>query len=56
MKALDIHGAYCCSSCHDAVDGRTLIPGSRQTIKLMFLEGIIRTQEIMVSEGLIEFY
>ena len=51
----DIHGAYCCSSCHDVIDGRT---NSRtytaNEIALMHLEGVIRTQLRMVDLGLIE--
>ena len=54
-KAMDIHGAYCCSSCHDVIDGRT---NSRvytaNEIALMHLEGVIRTQLRMVDLGLID--
>ena len=54
-KRLDLHGAYCCAACHDAVDGRTKIPGiDPDTLRLWFLEGMVRTQEIMVNKGLVK--
>jgi len=54
MKASDIHGAYCCSSCHDVVDSRVHSRFSKGEVKLAFYEGIIRTQKIMLEEGLIK--
>ena len=51
LKQPDQIGAWGCSNCHDAVDGRVRAPYSDDTIKLMFLEGIIRTQIILISEG-----
>lgn len=53
MKHLDIHGAYCCSKCHDVYDGRVKYPMSNE-IKLDFLDGMIRTQQILVEKGLIK--
>ena len=52
FKREDIFGAFCCSACHDEVDRRTRIqdPGG---VKLDFYEGIIRTQQIWLNEGLI---
>ena len=55
MKSLDIHGAYGCQRCHDVVDGRLSTGWDSDLIKLWFLEGVIRTQELMVEEGLINF-
>ena len=61
MKRSDIHGAYACSACHDAIDGRTLplphdsrVPWSRHDLQLFHLEGVIRTQEIMIKEGILK--
>jgi len=57
MKRSDIHGAYACSACHDVVDGRQDYGGfiyTPEAIKRMHLEGVIRTQEIMLREGLIK--
>jgi len=53
-KSSAIHGAYCCSDCHDAVDGRTRTHYSTDTLKMFFYEGIFRTQIILVNKKLIE--
>ena len=52
MKANDIHGAFCCSACHDEVDRRTRKLNAA-FVKLAHLEGVIRTQEIWIKEGLL---
>ena len=53
-KKSHIHGAYCCSTCHDELDYRTdKTPYSRREIAHFHLDGVIRTQEIMLAEGLI---
>lgn len=63
LKRANIHGAYACSSCHDIIDGRATLPeplkGMKaddlmRTIKLLHLDGVIRTQEIMIKEGILE--
>ena len=53
-KQHDIHGAYCCSACHDAIDGRRRTPFHRASLKLMHLEGMVRTQRLLLEQGLIE--
>jgi hypothetical protein len=53
MKADDIHGAHCCSSCHDAIDGRVQTDYSNDELELMHLQGVIRTQRIWRKEGLL---
>ena len=53
-KHLDIHGAYCCSACHDAVDGRMKTYINKQVRDLYLLEGMVRTQQIMVNEGILK--
>jgi len=54
-KVSDIHGAYCCSSCHDAVDGRIMqVTNPRFVIELAFYDGMVRTQNILVEKGLIK--
>ena len=54
VKHHDIHGAYCCSACHDVVDRRVHVDGlSQDDILLIFLEGILRTQLILLEEGLL---
>ena len=54
-KRADIHGAYACSSCHDAVDGRLERRSlTAEYLSRCHLDGVIRTQEIMLGEGLIK--
>ena len=62
-KHASIHGAYCCSSCHNLLDGRSSLPDwlkrmpgddAIREIKLMHLEGVIRTQELMIEQGLLK--
>ena len=52
-KQHDLLGAWACSSCHDVVDGRAALPLPKELLDLMFLEGVIRTQAILLEEGLI---
>jgi len=54
MKNMDIHAAYCCSKCHDAVDSRVKTQWSKDELKIWHYEGMKRTQELMVNKGLIE--
>ena len=52
MKRPDAIGSWACSACHDEVDGRTQITRlDGELLRLMFLEGIVRTQEALISEG-----
>ena len=47
-------GAWCCSACHDLVDGRTKSDHDRQTLRLAHAEGCLRTQaelRVLKSEG-----
>ena len=54
MKQPDLLGAWACSSCHDVVDGRITTKYTKDEVKLMFLEGVIRTQTILIKKGIIE--
>ena len=54
LKTLDIHGAYGCQVCHDIVDGKLKTKYTKDERRLMHLEGMVRTQEIMWKEGLIK--
>ena len=56
LKKHDIHGAFCCSSCHDELDGRVRTSPlfTKNDIKLMHHEGVERTQDIWLEEGLIK--
>lgn len=54
-KQPDIFGAYCCSSCHDVIDGRVMSSGHTwNEIYSYFHEGIFRTQQILLDKGLIK--
>jgi len=53
MKHDDIFGAWCCSTCHDAIDHRIPTGFSHDELKIYHYEGIFRTQEILKKEGLI---
>ena len=54
-KSLDIHGAFSCYACHNAVAGLSGSTHSHTTeeLKLMHLQAVIRTQMIFVQMGLI---
>ena len=59
-KRKDIHAAFCCGACHDVVDGRAKAldiwgePIQPIEILLWRHEGVLRTQEIWLEEGLID--
>lgn len=54
MKHHDIHASYCCSSCHDAIDGRMKTEYTHNELKQMHYEGMVRTQMILIKKGLIK--
>lgn len=53
MKRSDIHGAYCCSACHDIIDFRVIYGWTPEQIKLAHHEGMVRTQEIMIKDHIL---
>ena len=53
-KPSDLFGAYACSSCHDAVDGRTKTPFSSVELDADFKDAVFRTQDILMTKGLIK--
>ena len=54
-KHLSIHGAYACAECHDIVDNRKWHEFlTYDDVKRYHLEAVIRTQIIMVKEGILE--
>lgn len=54
QKVSDIHGAYCCSSCHDVIDGRVKSDIDRDFLKQAHLEAVIETQIKLIKKGLIK--
>jgi len=53
MKRGSNEGAYCCSSCHDALDWRLHHDIPMEKIKLWHLEAVMRTQKILIEKGLL---
>lgn len=50
MKPPDISGAFACSACHDAIDGRT----RRDFPASYLLDGMLRTHDQLRKLGLVE--
>lgn len=53
MKAQDLLAAFACSACHDYVDGRTHKNVEREKRELAHLRGIMRTQEWLLTHGMV---
>lgn len=54
LKHHDLHAAYLCSDCHDAYDRRRSSGYCKDDLELMFLKAMVRTQQILLRDGLIE--
>jgi len=52
-KRHDMHGAWACYACHDALDGRVRSEFSRAELRMMHMEAVIRTQEALIEEGVL---
>ena len=53
-KYSSIHIAYGCDKCHNVVDGRVRTDMSADLIALYFYHAVIRTQIIMIDEGILK--
>lgn len=51
QKMPDFMGSWCCSSCHDVIDGRVKSDYTQDEIKIMKYEGMIRTQCEILKMG-----
>lgn len=51
-KSNDIHSAYSCYQCHLVVDGAKSV-WSYDQVRVMFYDGMVRTQLILIEKGLI---
>lgn len=51
LKAPDLLAAWCCSACHDAIDGRTKTDESPEWLRLYHLEGMARTIAKLIADG-----
>ena len=54
LKQEDLFGAFACHTCHDEIDRRTRKVPAKEA-RLAHLEGVMRTQMIWVSEGLVKW-
>lgn len=55
-KKSDLQGAFCCSDCHDVIDGRVSKRGtgfSNEEIELMHRQAVERTQQHWLDVGLV---
>jgi len=52
-KVNDLLGAYCCSSCHDVLDGRVKHNFERDYLKLAHYEGVMETIMKLSEKGII---
>lgn len=53
-KHSDLFASFACSSCHDAIDGRIQTKYFNDELDLMLLQGMVRTQQIWLDEGLVK--
>ena len=53
IKAPDIFAAWCCSSCHDVVDGRVQSDLSYEARRLALSDGVRATQLCLLNAGII---
>lgn len=53
LKQDDLFLAFSCSACHDVVDGRVKTEFSPMEIRLWHYEGVHRTQQLWLDEGLL---
>lgn len=51
-KPNDLQGAWACSDCHDWIDSRRR-QEDRDLARLYHAEGVMRTQDILIREGVI---
>ncbi len=53
-KPPDLIGSWCCSACHDAIDGRVKVDMTRDELQLEFARGVFRTQNVLLKKGLVK--
>lgn len=51
IKPPDLLGAWACSACHDAVDGRVQGEFAKQYVQWVFAEGCLRTINELIKRG-----
>lgn len=55
LRATDVCASYACSACHDAADFRMKTEHSDDYIRRCHLEGVMRTLNILVKEGVLKW-
>jgi hypothetical protein len=55
LKSPDVLGAFGCSDCHDAVDGRSQTEHTRDELQLMHAHGVFRTQDYWIKQNLLKW-
>jgi hypothetical protein len=53
-KQPDLLGAFCCSDCHANIDGAVKSMFNKEYLQLAFLEGMVRTQQYWLKNGLVK--
>lgn len=51
FKTDDTEGAWCCSACHDVIDGRAKSEWEPTTVELWHYHGARRTRDALRAEG-----
>lgn len=54
MKPNNLQGAWACSYCHDAVDGRIDVGIDREDLRLYHAEGMMRTIDSLIREQILK--
>ena len=54
IKPNNLQGAWCCDYCHSQVDGRTKAGLTRDELRLYHAEGVFRTIDTLISEGVLK--
>lgn len=54
MKPIDLIGAWACEPCHSAIDGRSKTAYTHDQLRLMHLEGMVRTINALHKRGMLK--
>lgn len=54
IKPNDLQAAWCCSSCHDILDGRRQTGYTQEDLKIFHMEGCFRTIDTLIREGIVK--
>jgi len=54
IKPNNLQAAWCCVWCHDVADGRRDIRMKREEVRLYFAEGVFRTIDRLIAEGILK--